>query len=120
MRVPDGDYQVTMAITDAHVQLFDIAPEDASIAMNVTVKTVKKRHSARCSHAQRGPLTEERTGSATTNVRHLLHLGGGKPQGACSTSRTSINNIELRTVNLRGKPGARRVTVPPWHGIDTG
>jgi hypothetical protein len=29
------------------------------------------------------------------------------------------NNIELREVILKGKPGKRRVEVPPWHGIDT-
>jgi len=30
------------------------------------------------------------------------------------------NDVELREVILGGKPGARTVTVPPWHGIDTG
>jgi hypothetical protein len=29
------------------------------------------------------------------------------------------NNASLREVFLRGRPGARRVVVPPWHGIDT-
>lgn len=29
------------------------------------------------------------------------------------------NNTELREVILKGKPGQRRVVVPPWHGIDT-
>jgi lysyl oxidase len=29
------------------------------------------------------------------------------------------NNVEDRLVQLRGRPGARRVIVPPWHGIDT-
>lgn len=29
------------------------------------------------------------------------------------------NNIEYREVRLRGKPGARRVVVPPWNGIDS-
>lgn len=29
------------------------------------------------------------------------------------------NDIELREVILRGRPGARTVSVPPWHGIDT-
>lgn len=29
------------------------------------------------------------------------------------------NNASLRKVILRGKPGHRRVEVPPWHGIDT-
>lgn len=32
---------------------------------------------------------------------------------------TMTNNIEDRLVQLRGKPGNRRVLVPPWHGIDT-
>ena len=31
----------------------------------------------------------------------------------------SDNNIEDRLIRLRGKPGHRRVIVPPWHGIDT-
>jgi hypothetical protein len=30
------------------------------------------------------------------------------------------NDIELREVILGGKPAARTVSVPPWHGIDTG
>jgi Lysyl oxidase len=29
------------------------------------------------------------------------------------------NNASLRKVIVRGKPGHRRVEVPPWHGIDT-
>jgi hypothetical protein len=29
------------------------------------------------------------------------------------------NNVRLREVHLRGRPGHRRVVVPPWHGIDT-
>jgi hypothetical protein len=29
------------------------------------------------------------------------------------------NNSELREVIIKGKPGARTVTVPPWHGIDS-
>jgi Lysyl oxidase len=32
---------------------------------------------------------------------------------------SSDNNIEDRLIRLRGKPGHRRVIVPPWHGIDT-
>ena len=33
---------------------------------------------------------------------------------------TTANDTEDRLVRLRGKPGHhRRVTVPPWHGIDT-
>jgi hypothetical protein len=32
---------------------------------------------------------------------------------------SSDNNIEDRLIRLRGKPGHRRVVVPPWHGIDT-
>lgn len=29
------------------------------------------------------------------------------------------NNTQLREVILKGKPGNRKVVVPPWHGIDT-
>ena len=29
------------------------------------------------------------------------------------------NNVHLRKVILSGKPGHRKVEVPPWHGIDT-
>ncbi|HEX5902225.1 MAG TPA: lysyl oxidase family protein [Actinomycetota bacterium] len=29
------------------------------------------------------------------------------------------NNIEDRLIKLKGRPGHRRVVVPPWHGIDT-
>jgi hypothetical protein len=32
---------------------------------------------------------------------------------------TSDNNIEDRLIKIKGKPGRRRVVVPPWHGIDT-
>lgn len=32
---------------------------------------------------------------------------------------TDENNVALREVRLRGKPGNRRVVVPPWNGIDT-
>jgi Lysyl oxidase len=33
--------------------------------------------------------------------------------------QTPDNNVELREVILSGKPGNRRVEVPPWNGIDT-
>jgi Lysyl oxidase len=29
------------------------------------------------------------------------------------------NNVEDRLIKLKGRPGHRRVVVPPWHGIDT-
>lgn len=32
---------------------------------------------------------------------------------------TASNNVELRQIVLRGRPGNRRVEVPPWNGIDT-
>ena len=32
---------------------------------------------------------------------------------------TYDNNVRLRKVILSGKPGHRKVEVPPWHGIDT-
>jgi hypothetical protein len=28
------------------------------------------------------------------------------------------NNVESRLLHLGGRPGARRVLVAPWHGID--
>jgi hypothetical protein len=40
------------------------------------------------------------------------------PVGLLHESRTD-NNVEDRLVKLRGRPGARRIVVPPWHGIDT-
>lgn len=40
------------------------------------------------------------------------------PTGSLSEV-TADNNVEDRLVQLRGRPGARRVVVPPWHGIDT-
>ena len=40
------------------------------------------------------------------------------PLGAMIESSTA-NNVEDRLIRLRGKPGHRRVVVPPWHGIDT-
>lgn len=32
---------------------------------------------------------------------------------------TDTNNVELREVTISGRAGARKVTVPPWNGIDT-
>lgn len=32
---------------------------------------------------------------------------------------TTADNSELRMIRLGGRPGHRRVAVPPWHGIDT-
>jgi lysyl oxidase len=32
---------------------------------------------------------------------------------------STTNNTELREIELRGRPGHRKVIVPPWHGIDT-
>ncbi len=40
------------------------------------------------------------------------------PLGSMYESTTD-NNVEDRLVKLKGKPGNRRVVVPPWHGIDT-
>jgi Lysyl oxidase len=40
------------------------------------------------------------------------------PLGAMYESNMA-NNVEDRLIRLRGKPGHRRVFVPPWHGIDT-
>ena len=31
----------------------------------------------------------------------------------------ATNNVEDRLIKLKGRPGHRRVVVPPWHGIDT-
>lgn len=33
--------------------------------------------------------------------------------------QSTTNNTELRQVILKGRPGHRRVEVPPWNGIDT-
>jgi hypothetical protein len=40
------------------------------------------------------------------------------PEGLLK-EQDSSNNSELREVTLKGKPGHRKVVVPPWHGIDT-
>jgi hypothetical protein len=40
------------------------------------------------------------------------------PLGLLHERRTD-NDVELREIRLGGTPGARTVTVPPWHGIDT-
>jgi hypothetical protein len=42
----------------------------------------------------------------------------GNPTGELHEQNTD-NNTRLRRVILRGRPGARRVRVPAWHGIDT-
>jgi hypothetical protein len=40
------------------------------------------------------------------------------PTGSILEGSTD-NNVEDRLIKLRGRPGDRRVIVPPWHGIDT-
>jgi hypothetical protein len=40
------------------------------------------------------------------------------PTGSILEAATD-NNIEDRLIKIKGKPGHRRVVVPPWHGIDT-
>jgi len=40
------------------------------------------------------------------------------PAGSMLETDTT-NNVEDRLIRLRGRPGHRRVVVPPWHGIDT-
>lgn len=32
---------------------------------------------------------------------------------------TADNNVELRQIEIKGRPGNRRVEVPPWNGIET-
>ncbi|HEX2031675.1 MAG TPA: lysyl oxidase family protein, partial [Actinomycetota bacterium] len=40
------------------------------------------------------------------------------PTGVLHETDTS-DNVMLRKVKIKGKPGNRRVVVPPWNGIDT-
>jgi len=40
------------------------------------------------------------------------------PTGSILESSTDNNTVD-RLIRLKGKPGHRRVHVPPWHGIDT-
>ncbi|MBA3431236.1 MAG: hypothetical protein H0U16_07130, partial [Actinobacteria bacterium] len=94
MRVPDGDYRVTMTITDAYSQLFDIASDDATVAMNVTVKTVKDRHCESCNHARRQALTKERNGSAATNVPDIEN-----PDPAILPDLQSLPSFGIRVNN---------------------
>ena len=39
--------------------------------------------------------------------------------GGLLYEQSDANNVELREVILKGRPGRRRVIVPPWNGIDT-
>lgn len=39
--------------------------------------------------------------------------------GGLLYERSDANNVELRALILKGRPGRRRVIVPPWNGIDT-
>ena len=45
--------------------------------------------------------------SVEANPGNLLH------------EASADNNIELREITIKGRPGNRRVVVPPWNGIDT-
>jgi hypothetical protein len=49
---------------------------------------------------------------------HYFIAVEANPDGLLIEGSTS-NNTELREIILRGKRGHRKVTVPPWHGIDT-
>lgn len=51
------------------------------------------------------------------NGKYLIEVEAN-PTGALF-EQTHSNNVELREVILKGKPGERRVVVPPWNGIDT-
>lgn len=39
--------------------------------------------------------------------------------GGLLHEQTADNNVELREIVVKGKPGRRRVEVPPWNGIDS-
>jgi hypothetical protein len=49
---------------------------------------------------------------------HYLIAVQANPDGLLIEGSTA-NNTELREIILRGRPGHRKVIVPPWHGIDT-
>ena len=49
---------------------------------------------------------------------HYFIAVQANPDGLLIEGSTA-NNTELREIILRGTPGHRKVTVPPWHGIDT-
>jgi Lysyl oxidase len=50
------------------------------------------------------------------NGRYYVRVHVNPTGSIYETDRS--NNIEDRVIRLRGKPGNRRVVVPPWHGID--
>lgn len=39
--------------------------------------------------------------------------------GGLLHEQSTANNVELREIRLKGRPGNRRVVVPPWNGIDS-
>jgi hypothetical protein len=39
--------------------------------------------------------------------------------GGLLHEQTASNNVELREIILKGRPGNRRLEVPPWNGIDS-
>ncbi len=39
--------------------------------------------------------------------------------GGLLHEETTANNVELREIILKGRPGDRRIEVPPWNGIDS-
>ncbi len=65
------------------------------------------------------------TSRGRTVLRHhdpsqgvVLDRGERKP-GGCALGCRPFERRELREVVLGGVRGARTVSVPPWHGIDT-
>ena len=59
-------------------------------------------------------------------LRHQRRSRTGRTGSRCGPIPAAVlfdgdpsNNVELREVILGGSPGARTVSVPPWHGIDT-
>ena len=62
VRIPAGEYTVTVEIAPRYIEIFQIAPDRASATLNVTVKNVRRRH-----HRGSIPVGERRPSQSGTD-----------------------------------------------------
>ena len=61
LRLPEGTYTFVVRVTDSYRELFDIAPEDGEVSLNVTVRDSRCRY---CGYASASPAREAQAAEA--------------------------------------------------------